>query len=648
MVWCPMITAQAVIVRHVTGRTWSEHERTQLLRYFASARTPEGVWGLHPESGGYVFVSTLCHVALRLLGLPAEDPLVQPAGMWLRSQPGGVLTIPTWGKFWLALLGLYDWRGVSPLPPELFSLPTWLPFHPRRWYCHTRYVYLAMSWLYGQRFVADLGPLREELCHELYGTAFESIPFARHANSLAATDTVQRPLWLLRWANTFLRIYEWRPLAGLRRQRMQASLGQILNEQQVSADQTVSPVNGLLNCLVLFASGDQAACDRALAGMEHWRWEDATGLRYVGSRSQTWDTSFAMEAVLAAYPQANHDKVRQEQSLASAAIFLQQAQQTNELSDEQRSDREISRGGWCFTEGRHRWPVSDCTAEALNVLLALYVGFPGTLRIPEAETLPLERFEQAVLFILSRQNSDGGFGSYERQRGPRWLEWFNPAEMYKNCMIEHSYVECTASSLVALSHFRRAFPDAPAFVTEAVQAGVKFLRKNQRPDGSFPGFWGIQFTYGIFHAVRGLLATGAAPNDLALQRAGQWLLKHQRADGGWGEHWTGCVTGEYVEHPISQVVMTSWALLSLMEIDLETETDETVRIEAVSRGVAWLEKQQQTDGSWPQPGVNGVFFGTAMLDYRLYRSYFPVWALARYAVLHPQAARQPVKGEGPS
>ena len=28
-----------------------------------------------------------------------------------------------------------------------------------------------------------------------------------------------------------------------------------------------------------------------------------------------------------------------------------------------------------------------------------------------------------------------------------------------------------------------------------------------------------------------------------------------------------------------------------------------------------------------------MFFGTAMLDYRLYRSYFPAWALARHAAL---------------
>jgi hypothetical protein len=31
--------------------------------------------------------------------------------------------------------------------------------------------------------------------------------------------------------------------------------------------------------------------------------------------------------------------------------------------------------------------------------------------------------------------------------------------------------------------------------------------------------------------------------------------------------------------------------------------------------------------------VNGVFFGSAMLSYRLYPVYFPIWALNRYRAL---------------
>jgi squalene cyclase len=70
--------------------------------------------------------------------------------------------------------------------------------------------------------------------------------------------------------------------------------------------------------------------------------------------------------------------------------------------------------------------------------------------------------------------------------------------------------------------------------------------------------------------------------------------------------------------------MTAWALLALMEVV-------DPRCEAVARGIAWLCERQAPDGSWPQQAVNGVFFGSAMLDYRLYKSYFPTWALARHA-----------------
>lgn len=38
-------------------------------------------------------------------------------------------------------------------------LPKWLPFHPSRWWIHTRTVYVPMSYLYGVRFKAAEDPL---------------------------------------------------------------------------------------------------------------------------------------------------------------------------------------------------------------------------------------------------------------------------------------------------------------------------------------------------------------------------------------------------------------------------------------------------------------------------------------------------------
>jgi lanosterol synthase len=196
--------------------------------------------------------------------------------------------------------------------------------------------------------------------------------------------------------------------------------------------------------------------------------------------------------------------------------------------------------------------------------------------------------------------------------------------MFGDCMTERSYVECTASCVGALARLRARDASLAPRVSGAIDAGVAFLRTVQQPDGAIPAAWGIHFTYGAFHVTAGLRAAGVSADDPLLARAAEWLVAHQRGDGGWGEHWSSCVTGRHVEAAESQPVQTAWALLSLLEIVGGKHP-------AVERGIDWLVARQDAGGGWSGGGVNGVFFGTAMLDYRLYHAYFPTWALARYA-----------------
>ncbi|MDQ3776154.1 MAG: hypothetical protein M3461_18280 [Pseudomonadota bacterium] len=78
----------------------------------------------------------------------------------------------SWGKFWLAMLNLYDWAGLHPLVPELWALPRRLPIHPERFYCHTRLIYLAMTVIYASRHQIPRGPVIEVLRAELYPAGY--------------------------------------------------------------------------------------------------------------------------------------------------------------------------------------------------------------------------------------------------------------------------------------------------------------------------------------------------------------------------------------------------------------------------------------------------------------------------------------------
>src|SRR5207237_6284259 len=90
------------------------------------------------------------------------------------------------------------------------------------------------------------------------------------------------------------------------------------------------------------------------------------GERLAGARSDTWDTAFAVQAICEG-PAAE----RAEQFLRGAARYLRAAQLCEEVPDYRRFFRDRQRGGFCFGEPHHGWPVSDCPAEAVSALCVL-------------------------------------------------------------------------------------------------------------------------------------------------------------------------------------------------------------------------------------------------------------------------------------
>jgi lanosterol synthase len=315
-------------------------------------------------------------------------------------------------------------------------------------------------------------------------------------------------------------------------------------------------------------------------------------------------------------------------ALARADAFLSTQQIRRGTGAEGAHDRVDPSGGYCFAGIWHGWPVSDCTAEAM--LARIESGSAGA----RSATLGMREMEEAARFVLRCQNSDGGFGSYEPRRVDVPLEWLNPAEMFGDSMTEKSYVECTASCVCALSAFIARWPESPVATDArvAIAGGVALLRRTQQPDGAWPGMWGVHFVYGTMFGVRGLLAGGVPPHDPQIRRACAFLKARQREDGGWGEHARSVLAGRYVDRDGGQVVQTAWALTTLLEA---RDPD----FAAIERAAHWLAANQGSDGGWPKQDPEGIFFHTALLDYSLYRRYFPVLALGLYETRRRERAR---------
>lgn len=608
VVWCPLLAAQYVLACQVMGQPIAPERRRRLLLHFAHTRLASGTWGLHAKSDPYLLVTILVYVAARLLGLAKDDPLLSRAHAFLRAE-GGAVAIPSWGKLWLALVGLYEWEGVTPVVPELWSAPRWLPFHPSRYYSHTRLVYLGMATLYAERHQGTLTPTVRALRDEIFLAPYEEIDFAAAREARRAGD-VPAPSKALELGYRALAMFD-RTRTRSAREGLLVQLRERIRYELRSTSHTgISPVSGLLDILALWiADASDPDVKTAIERFEAWIWEDdVEGTRVCGARSATWDTALAAQALSSAAPFAET-----EPALRAADSFLKAQQIRGATGREPDHDRIDPTGGYSVAGAWHGWPASDCTAEAMIARIESPVAHPSDREMLEA-----------ARFVLRTQNPDGSFGSYESRRVELPLEWLHATEMFGVSMADHGDVEHTASCVRGLAAFRRRYPDRlRGEVDAAIARGVEALRRAQRPDGSWPGAWGVCFLYGTMFGVRGLLAGGVPAVDPQIRRACAWLEERQRADGGWGEHFSSVHEGRYVEHEEAQVVQTAWALTTLC-------LAEHPEFAAIERAASFLASAQREDGTWPEQDPEGIFFGSALLEHRLYRRYFPLFALGCY------------------
>jgi squalene-hopene/tetraprenyl-beta-curcumene cyclase len=225
--------------------------------------------------------------------------------------------------------------------------------------------------------------------------------------------------------------------------------------------------------------------------------------------------------------------------------------------------------------------------------------------------------QRGVRWLLAMQNSDGGWGAFDRNNNRELLCRVPFAD--HNAMIDPSTPDLAGRVLEALGAMGRRVGDS------AVDRGVEYLHRTQQPDGSWPGRWGVNYIYGAWQVLVGLQAVGVPAAHDAMAAGANWLIAHQQPSGGWGESPDSYRDPAMRGRGPTTASQSAWAILGLLAAGRDEHP-------ATRRGVEFLLNRQQDDGTWDEPEFTGTGFPLVFyLRYDLYRIYFPLLALSRYA-----------------
>ena len=319
-----------------------------------------------------------------------------------------------------------------------------------------------------------------------------------------------------------------------------------------------------------------------------------------------WDTGLAMLALQDAGLPANHPAlVKAGEWLLSEQIFT---------GGDWQVKCKARPGGWAFELDNDVYPDTDDTSVVMMALL-------GTELPKEAKEFAISR---GLEWLLGMQSKNGGWGAFDRDNTKVFLREIPFADFGE--LLDPPSVDVTAHIVECLGRlgYRPGF--AP------LDRALRYMFREQEEDGSWYGRWGVNHIYGTGAVLPALRAIGFPMGDPRVKKAVDWLLSRQNEDGGWGEAIESYHKRELRGRGPSTASQTAWALLALIAAG-EAES------EAVQRGVEYLIATQQEDGTWDEPYFTGTGFPTDfMINYHLYRHYFPLMALGRY--------RKAVRGDG--
>jgi len=588
------ITAEHLFLRHILG-DFDREEAHAAAADILSRQRPDGTWANWHDGPGELSTTVEAYLALKLAGRGPEEPEMAKARAFILER-GGVERVRVFTKIWLAMMGEWDWRGLPVLPAEFVLLPRWVPVNVYSFGCWARQTIVPMAIIMDRRPVFPL-PVRARI-DELF------------VNGRGAADFGVRPAkpsWRSRaflLLDRALRLHERLPWKPLRRRALAAAERWILERQEADGSWGgIQPpwVYSLIALKLRGYSLEEGPLRDGFAGFYGPRGfairDDGT-FRLQSCLSPVWDTGLALVALADAGLDSHHPAATQ------AARWLLNEQILSGGDWQVRCA--APPGGWAFEFENDGYPDTDDTAVVLMALRGVDVDRADGRRAAE----------RGLGWLLGMQSRNGGWGAFDRGNMQTWTRQIPFCDFGE--VIDPPSADVTAHILECLGRFGRRIGDP------AVDRAVRFLKKEQKPDGAWFGRWGVNLTYGIGAVLPGLAEVGEDMSAPYVRRAVEWLLDHQNENGGWGEKIEGYYDPAWRGRGPSTASQTAWALLGLLAAG-EAEHS------ATARGIDYLVRTQNEDGGWDEEAFTGAGFPTDfMIRYHIYRDVFPLMALGRY------------------
>ncbi len=595
-----VLNSEWIFTLHYLGLLERNAERAErLAQHLLSTQREDGSWALHWVGDGDLDATIEAYAALKLVGYEQDHPALAKARAFIHER-GGLIEARMVTRIYLALIGEFPWQGTPGMPAQVIFLPHWMKMniYDMSYWARTCTVpLLILCTLQNTRPVpAGRG------CGELFLHAPRSDELS-----------FESPDGFFSWSNFFVQTDKIIKIA--RRAPIKITEGPALRacerwirEHQDEPGDWGGILPAITHCLMALSSlGHDETDDAVRRGLEAlYRHEiDATrddGVRQTHIQpcvSPVWDTVWCMMALQEA------DVSRDDAQLDEATTWMYE-QQITRPGDWAVKNPEVPAGGWAFQFANDFYPDIDDTSVVLMSLL----------RSGIASESELAQFDLGMRWMLGLQNSDGGFGAFEKDNcDETWNKIiFNDA----NNMLDPSTVDVSGRVIEFLGRLGRSAEDP------SVKPIVDYVLSEQESDGKWWGRWGTNYVYGTWSVLAGLHTVGLPPSHPAVARGAAWLESYQNADGGFGESCDSYEPGREAEKCASTPSQTAWALLGLLAAG-RGKGDSAVR------AAQWLIDRQKDDGDWDELEFTGNGFpGVFYLRYHMYRLYFPLLALARW------------------